>query len=59
MCAQPKLAFLFLFFLILIFIFSIIADWECSLSFLLCSKVTQSLLDVYILFSHIVMLHHK
>ena len=32
---------------------------QCSVNFLLYSKVTQSHIHVYILFSHIIMLHHK
>ena len=43
----------------MIFIFSMIADVQCSVHFLLHSKVTPSLLHVYILFSHIIMLHHE
>ena len=43
----------------MIFIFSIIADLQCSVNFLLHSKVTQSHIHVHILFSHIIMLHHK
>ena len=46
-------------FLKMIFIFSIIADLQCSVNFLLHSEVTQLHIHVYILFSHIVMLHHK
>ena len=46
-------------FFIEIFIFSIIADLQCSVNFLLHSKVTQSHVHVYILFSYIIMLHHK
>ena len=42
----------------MIFIFSIIADLQCSVSFLLHSNVTQSHVHVYILFFHIIMLHH-
>ena len=45
-----NLIFLNFFFLIMIFIFSIIADLQCSVSFLLHSKVTQSHIHVYILF---------
>ena len=56
----PKPTFLTSYhFLIVIFIFSIIADLQCSVNFLLHSKVTQSYIHVYILFSHIIMLHHK
>ena len=47
------------FFFIMIFIFSITADLQCSVNFLLHSKVTESHIHVYILFSHIIMLHHK
>ena len=43
----------------MIFIFSIIAHLQCSVNFLLHSKVTQLHIHVYILFSHIIMLHHK
>ena len=43
----------------MIFIVSIITDLQCSVSFMLHSKVTQSHIHVYILFSHIIMLHHK
>ena len=43
----------------MIFIFSIIADLQCSVNFLLHSKVTHSHIHVYILFSHIIMLHPK
>ena len=43
----------------MIFIFSIIAGSQCSVNFLLYSKVAQSHGHVYILFSHIIMLHHK
>ena len=39
--------------------FSIIAGLQCSVNFLLYSKVTQSHIHVYIPFSHIIMLHHK
>ena len=45
--------------LIMIFIFSIIAGLQCSVNFLLYSKVTQSHIHEYILFSHIIMFHHK
>ena len=52
--------FLFLLFaFVMIFIFSIIPGLQCSVNFLLHSKVTQSHIHVYILFSHIIMLHHK
>ena len=36
----------------------IIADLQCSVSFLLYSMVTQLHMQVYNLFSHIIMLHH-
>jgi len=39
--------------------FPIIAGLQCSVDFLQYSKVTQSHIHVYILFSHIIMLHHK
>ena len=35
------------------------ADLQCSVNFLLHSKVTPLHIHVYILFSHIVMLHRK
>ena len=41
------------------FIFPIIAGLQCSVSFLLYSMVAQLHIHVYILFSHIIMLHHK
>ena len=47
------------YFLIVIFIFSIMADLQCSVHFLLHSEVTQSHIHVHILFSHMIMLHHK
>ena len=47
------------FFLIMIFTFSIIAGLQCSVNFLLYSKVTQLHIHIYILFSHIIMLHRK
>ena len=53
------ISFFLWFFLITIFIFSIMADLQCSVNFLLHSKVTQSHIHVHILFSHIIMLHHK
>ena len=43
----------------MIFVFSIIAGLQCYVNFLLYSKVTQSDIHVYILFSHIIMLHRK
>ena len=46
-------------FFIMIFIFFVTAGLQCSVNFLLQSKVTQSHIHVYILFSHTVMLHHK
>ena len=45
--------------LIMIIIFAIIADLQCTVNFLGHSKVTQSNIHVYILFSHINMLYHK
>ena len=39
--------------------FSIIAGLQCSANFLLYSKVTHSHMHVYILFSHIIILHCK
>ena len=38
--------------------FSIIASLQCSDTFLLYSMVTQLHIHAYILFSHIIMLHH-
>lgn len=52
------LIFLFLLFLIMIFIF-ILAGLQCSVNFLVHSKVTQSHIHVYIHFSHIIMFHYK
>ena len=49
----------FFFVYIMIFIFSITAGLQCSVSFQLCNTVTQLHIHVYILFSHIIMLHHK
>ena len=46
-------------YLLMIFIFSITAGLQCSVDFLLCSKVIQSHIHMYIPFSHIIMLHHK
>ena len=43
----------------MIFIFSIITGLQCSVSFLLYGMVTQLHIHVYIVFSHIVMFHHK
>ena len=43
----------------MIFIFSIIAGLQCSVNFLLSSKVTQLHVHVYILFPHVTMFHHK
>ena len=56
---QPVFIFCLILFLYNDFIFSIIADLQCSVNFLLHSKVTQSHIHVYILFSLIIMLHHK
>ena len=53
-----NLYFVFLNF-ITIFFFSIMAGLQCSVNFLLSSKVTQSHIRVYIPFSHIVMLCHQ
>ena len=41
-----------MFFLIAIFIFSVRVDLQCSVNFLLHSKVTQSHIHVYILFMY-------
>ena len=49
----------FILFFIMMFTFSIIAGFQCSVNFLLYSKVTQLHIQVYILFSHIIMLHYK
>ena len=46
-------------FFIMIFIFCITAGLQCSVNFLLYGKVTQLHIHVYILFSHIIMLHHR
>ena len=43
----------------MIFIFYILAGVHCSVNFLLYSKVTQLHIQVYILFSPIIRLHHK
>jgi len=43
----------------MIFIFSTIAGLQCSVNFLLYSKVTQLHIHVYMVFSHIIMLRHK
>jgi len=56
---RATILLVFFFFLIMIFIFSIIVDLQCSVTFLLYSKVTQSHIHVYILFSHLIRLHHK
>ena len=47
------------FFLIYNDFFSIIAGLQCSLTFLLYTKLTQSNIHVCILFSHIIVHHHK
>ena len=49
----------FSFLLIMFFTFSIIADLQHSVNFLLHSKETQSHIHVYILFSYTIMLHPK
>ena len=55
-----SVAYGLLFFNIMIFIFfNIIAGLQCSVNFLLYSKVTQLHIHVYILLSHIIRLHHK
>ena len=46
-------------FFFLFLCFSIIAGLQCSVNFLLYSKVTQLHIHMYILFSRIIMLHHK
>ena len=45
----------------MIFIFSIIVGLQCSINFLLYSKVTQSHIHIYTLFLPLssIMLHHK
>ena len=48
-----------LFFYIYNDFFFIVAGIQCSVNFLLYSKVTQLHIHVYILFSHFIMLHHK
>ena len=54
-----KFYFYFAFAFLIILIFFIIAGLQCSVNFLLHSKVTQSHIHVYILFSHIITLRHK
>ena len=49
--------YIYTFFLFLFF--SITAGLQCSVNFLLYSRVTQSYVHRHILFSHIIMLHHK
>ena len=41
------------------YFFSMTAGLQCSVNFLLYSEVTQSHIDICILFSHIIMLRHK
>ena len=59
----PKVAYLFTFltFYFRIFIFSIIGDLQCSVNFLLYSRVTQSYICTYTLFLTLssIMFHHK
>ena len=43
----------------MIFIVSITAGVQCSVHFLLYSKVTQSHICIDIPFSHMILLHHK
>jgi len=57
-CFETFIDLIFLF-LIMIFIFCIIAGLQSSVNLLLYSMVTQLHIHVYILFSHIIMLHHK
>ena len=52
------LAFVFILFFDF-YLFSIIAGLQCSVNFLLYSKMTQSHIHVYIVFSHIIMLRHQ
>ena len=47
-----------LFFNFIMIIFSIITGSQCSCNFLLYTKLTQSHIHVYILFTYIIMLHH-
>ena len=47
---KMKVHFFIFYFCIMIFIFSMRADLQCSVHFLLYSKVTQSHIHVYILF---------
>ena len=54
-----QVIFAFVFLVLFVYFFSVIADLQCSVNFLLHSKVIQSHIHVYILFSDIIMLHHK
>ena len=49
----------FIYIMIFILFFSIIAGLQHSINFLLYSMVTQLHIHVYILFSHIIIFHHK
>ena len=51
--------FIYFLFFIMIFIFSVIDGLQCSVNFLLPSEATQSHIHEYILFSHIILPHHK
>ena len=53
------LFFFFFFFYIVFFLFSLLAGLQCSVSFSLYSKVTQSHIHTYILFSHMILLYHE
>ena len=46
---------LFIYLLKMVSIFSIIVGFQCSVNFLLYSKMTQSHIYIYILFSHIIL----
>ena len=56
---QIAIAFLCIFLLFYIMIFFIIDVLQCSVNFLLYSKVTHLHIHVEILFSHTILLHHK
>ena len=42
-----------------IFIFCIIAGLQCSVNFLLYRRLTQLYIHVYIIFSHMIVVHRK
>ena len=56
---SPCIVFFFFKNYMIILFFSIITGLQCSVNFLLYSMVTPLPIHVYILFSHIIMLHHK